>query len=103
MGSRMVWVEGEEAAVAVAVARVWSRSWASVDARVRRPHGPNELLDKVADMPVVVPQPDKVVFVLRVRIVQVPQMLVVEVVEIPQFQLIEKIVAIPGLGGVVAQ
>ena len=29
---------GEEAAVAVA--RVWSRSWASVDARVRRPHGP---------------------------------------------------------------
>ena len=39
---------------------------------------------------------DKVVFVLRVRVVQVPQMLVVEVVEIPQLQLIEKIVAIPG-------
>ena len=36
---------------------------------------------------------DKVVFVLRVRVVQVPQMLVVEVVEIPQLQLIEKIVA----------
>ena len=88
-------------------------------------------LDKVADMPVVVPQPqfvdkvfaipvvlqkqipmmstvqltiqipqlqstDKVVFVLRVRVVQVqvPQMLVVEVVVIPQLQLIEKIVAI---------
>ena len=30
---------GEEEA-AVAVARVWSRSWASVDARVWRPHGP---------------------------------------------------------------
>ena len=58
---------------------------------------PHELLDKVADMPVVVPQPDKVVFVLRVRIVQVPQMLVVEVVEIPQLQLIEKIAVIPGL------
>ena len=92
---------------------------------------PHELLDKVADMPVVVPQPqfvdkvfaipvvlqkqipmkstvqltmqipqlqstDKVVFVLRVRVVQVPQMLVVEVVQIPQLQLIEKIVAIPG-------
>ena len=92
---------------------------------------PHELLDKVVDMPVVVPQPqfvdkvfaipvvlqkqipmkstvqltmqfpqlqstDKVVFVLRVRVVQVPQMLVVEVVEIPQLQLIEKIVAIPG-------
>ena len=91
---------------------------------------PHELLDKVADMPVIVPQPqfvDKVfaipvvlqklipmkstvqltmqipqlqstdkVFVLRVRVVQVPQMLVVEVVEIPQLQLIEKIVAIPG-------
>ena len=64
---------------------------------------PHELLDKVADMPVVVPQPDKVVFVLRVRIVQVPQMLVVEVVEIPQLQLIEKIAVIPGLGVVVAQ
>ena len=86
-------------------------------------------MDKVADMPVVVPQPqfvdkvfaipvvlqkqilmmstvqltmqipqlqstDKVVFVLRVRVVQVPQMLVVEVVAIPQLQLIEKIVAI---------
>ena len=90
---------------------------------------PHELLDKVADMPVVVPQPqfvdkvfaipvvlqkqipmmstvqwtmqipqlqstDKVVFVLRVRVVQVSQMLFVEVVEIPQLQLIEKIVAI---------
>ena len=43
------------------------------------------------------------VFVLLVRIVQVPQMLVVEVVEIPQLQLIEKIVAIPGFGDVVAQ
>ena len=56
---------------------------------------PHELLDKVADMPVVVPQPDKVVFVPVVRIVQVPQMLVVEVVEIPQLQLIEKIAAFP--------
>ena len=72
----------------MAVARVWS---------------PHELLDKVADMPVVVPQPDKVVFVLRVRVVQVPQMPVVVVVEIPQLQLIEKIVAIPGFGGVVVQ
>ena len=59
---------------------------------------PHELLDKVADMPFVVPQPDRVVFVLRVRIVQVPQVLVVEVVEIPQLQLIEKIVAIPWFG-----
>ena len=64
---------------------------------------PHELLDKVADMPVVVPQPDKVVFVPVVQIVQVPQKLVVEVVEIPQLQLIEKIAAIPGVGGVVAQ
>ena len=64
---------------------------------------PHELLDKVVDMPVVVPQPDKVVFVPVVRIVQVPQMLVVEVVEIPQLQLIEKIAAIPGVGGVGAQ
>ena len=63
---------------------------------------PHELLDKVADMPVVVPQPDKVVFVPVVQIVQVPQKLVVEVVEIPQLQLIEKIAAIPGVGGVVA-
>ena len=54
-------------------------------------------------MPVVVPQPVKVVFVLRVRVVQVPQMLFVVVVEIPQLQLIEKIVAIPGFGGVVVQ
>ena len=37
---------------------------------------------------------DKVVFVPRVRVVQVPQMLVVEVVEIPQLQLIEQTVAI---------
>ena len=63
---------------------------------------PHELLDKVADMPVVVPQPDKVVFVPVVQIVQVPQKLVVEVVEIPQLQLIEKIAAIPGVDGVVA-
>ena len=37
---------------------------------------------------------DKVVNVLVVRVVQVPQMLVVEVVQIPQLQLAEKIVAI---------
>ena len=97
MGSRMVWVLGEEAAVAVA--RVWAVLGQVSGVRM----DPHELLYKVADMPVVVPQPDKLVFVFRVRVVQVPQMLIVEVVEIPQLQLIEKIVAIPGLGGFVAQ
>ena len=102
MGSRMAWVEGgrrrrwrwrESGAVLGQVSTLASG--------VRK--DPHELLDKVADMPVVVPQPDKVVFVLRVRVVLVPQMLVVVVVEIPQLQLIEKIVAIPGFGGVVVQ
>ena len=87
----------------MAVARVWAvlGQVSTLASGVRM--DPHELLDKVADMPVVVPQPDKVVFVLRVRVVQVPQMLIVEVVEISQLQLIEKIVAIPGLGGFVAQ
>ena len=102
MGSRMVWWMGvgggggggdESGAVLGQVSTL--ASGVLLD--------PHELLDKVADMPVVVPQPDKVVFVPVVQIVQVPLKLVVEVVEIPQLQLIEKIAAIPGVGGVVAQ
>ena len=101
MGSRMVWAEGERRR-----RWRWRESGAVLGQVSTLASGvrmdPHELLDKVADMPVVVPQPqfvdkvfaipveipqlqftDKVVFVLRVRVLQVPQMLVVEVVEIP--------------------
>ena len=128
MGSWMVWVEGERRR-----RWRWRESGAVLGQVSTLASGvrmdPHELLDKVADMPVVVPQPqfvDKVFaipvvlqkqismkwtvqltmqipqlqstdkVVLRVRVVQVPQMLVVEVVEIPQLQFTEKIVAIPG-------
>ena len=102
MGSRMVWWKGDggDGGGGVESGAVLGQVSTLASGVLRDPH---ELLDKVADMPVVVPQPDKVVFVPVVQIVQVPQKLVVEVVEIPQLQLIEKIAAIPGIGGVVAQ
>ena len=96
MGSRMVWVE-----VGWRRRWRWRESGAVLGQVLTLASGvrldPHELLDKVADMPVVVPQPDKVVFVLRVWIVQVPQMLVVEVVEIPQLQLIDKVADVLGV------
>ena len=83
MGSRMVWWKGDGGGGGGGVesGAVLGQVSTLASGVLRDPHE--------------VPQPDKVVFVPVVQIVQVPQKLVVEVVEIPQLQLIENIAAIP--------
>ena len=63
---------------------------------------PHELLDKVADMPVVVPQPDKVVFVLVCGSCRFLRCWSWRSLRSHSCSLLRKS-AIPGLGGVVAQ